>query len=57
MIEENMRKATWKSKISKNRVKDKDDMYSNFLVMFPARPKELLRGEKGQLTDVGHNLY
>ena len=47
-----MRKATWNSEILKNKSKDRD---SYFLVMFSKEHKELLREEKGWLTDVGHN--
>ena len=52
--EKNIRKATWNSEILKNKPKDRE---SNFLVVFSSSKasKELLREEKGQLTDVGHN--
>ena len=47
-----MRKATWKSKIYRNKSKDGD---SNFLVMF----LRVLKSEKEKecLTDVGHNSW
>ena len=50
-IEENIRKVTRYSKILKNKSKDGD---YNFMVV-SAKPKELLREEKGWLTDDGHN--
>ena len=53
-IGKNTRKATWKSKILKNKPKYR---YSNLLVIFSVITKELLREAKGWLTDVGHNSW
>ena len=54
-IEKDTRKATRKSKILKNKSKNRE---SDCLVVFPpARTKELWREEKGQLIDVGHNSW
>ena len=54
-METNIKKRAWKCEILKNKP---EDMNSNFQVIFPpVRPKELLRKEKGWLTDVGHSLW
>ena len=51
----NISKATWNSEILKNKSKDRDN---NFLVVISYnKPKELLREEKGWLTDVDHNSW
>ena len=49
------KKSNLESKILKNKSEDKD---SHFLVIFSySKSKNLLRQEKGWLTDVGHNLW
>ena len=51
----NIRKATWKCNIFKNKCKDKE---CNFPVKCsPTRPKELLREAKGWPTDIGCNMW
>ena len=53
MIEKNIRRATWTSKIFES--KDTDIIFWWYFP--PARPKELLREEKGWLTYIGHNSW
>ena len=55
MIEKNIRKATWNIKALKNKSKERDSKFWKYFP--PAKPKELLREEKGRLTDDGHNTW